>query len=138
MEQEHFPPLWFFIAIYLHDGPISNLSIAVIKPKKNVTVGFGQVPELLMLAAGAVEPVLKYLWPRLPRVLFSQSGAFKGSFHSEQVSLGAVAVIHRQMSSREVRPQSPHHPCRAGGDNPGAQVSPGEELMNVSKLRLSV
>lgn len=43
------------IAIYLHDGPISNLSFSVIKPKKNVTVGFFQVSELLMLTAGVAE-----------------------------------------------------------------------------------
>ena len=57
------------IAIYLHDGPISNLSFSVIKPKKNVTVGFFQVSELLMLTAGVAEIVQKFLWLRQRPVL---------------------------------------------------------------------
>lgn len=77
LEGTVFSTAFFFIAIYLHDGPISNLSISVIKPKKNVTVGFLQVSELLMLAAGFPELVQKYQWLRQWSGLVSHFGALK-------------------------------------------------------------
>lgn len=77
LEGTVFSTAFFFIAIYLHDGPISNLSISVIKPKKNVTVGFLQVSELLMLAAGFPELVQKYQWLRQWSGPVSHFGALK-------------------------------------------------------------